>query len=90
MTAPPAVTGLLTEVTALLCQVTGGDVAQLAASSRLDGDIVLDSVELAALSALLSARYAGTDLVGYVADLELDEIISLTVGDVAAYVAGTR
>jgi acyl carrier protein len=82
----------LAEVTALLRDVTGGDdAAAISADSRLDGDLRLDSIELMALSTALRERHgADVDLFAFVAGLELDQIIDLTVGDVAAYVAGHR
>jgi acyl carrier protein len=58
-------------------------------ATRLEGDLCLDSLDLAALSALLRDRYGtAVDLTGYVAGLEIDQIIGLTVADVAAYVTG--
>ena len=58
-------------------------------ATRLEGDLCLDSLELAALSALLRDRYGtAVDLTGYVAGLNIDQLIGLTVADVAAYVTG--
>ena len=60
-------------------------------ATRLEGDLRLDSLDLAALSALLRDRYGtAVDLTGYVAGLEIDQIIGLTVAEVAAYVTGRR
>ena len=57
------------------------------AATRLEGDLRLDSLDLAALSALLRDRYgSAVDLIGYVAGLDIDEIIGLTVADVTDYV----
>ena len=72
-----------------------GDESLLSAgingATRLEGDLRLDSLELAALDALLRDRYGtAVDLTGYVAGLEIDQIIGLTVADVAAYVTGCR
>jgi acyl carrier protein len=59
------------------------------AATRLEGDLCLDSLDLAALSAVLGDRYGtAVDLSGYVAGLDIDQIIGLTVADVAAYVTG--
>jgi acyl carrier protein len=59
------------------------------ATTRLEGDLCLDSVDLAALSAALRDRYGTVvDLTRYFAGLDIDQIIGLTVGDVAAYVTG--
>jgi acyl carrier protein len=61
----------------------------ISAATRLEGDLRLDSLDLAALSALLRERHgAAVDLTGYVAGLEIDQLIGLTVADVAAYVTG--
>ena len=58
-------------------------------ATRLEGDLCLDSLDLAALSALLRDRYGtAVDLTGHVAGLDIDQIIGLTVADVAAYVTG--
>jgi hypothetical protein len=57
------------------------------AATRLEGDLCLDSLDLAALSALLRDRYGtAVDLTGHVAGLDIDQIIGLTVADVTAYV----
>jgi acyl carrier protein len=59
------------------------------AATRLEGDLCLDSVDLVALGAVLRDRYGtAVDLPGYVAGLDIDQIIGLTVADVAAYVTG--
>ena len=61
--------------------------AGITATTRLEGDLHLDSLDVAALGAVLRDRYGTTvDLAGYVADLDIDQIIGLTVGDIAAYV----
>jgi hypothetical protein len=61
----------------------------ISAATRLEGDLRLDSLDLAALGALLRERHgAAVDLTGYVAGLEIDQLIGLTVADVAAYVTG--
>ena len=79
------------EVVAALRMVTGEDAlwaATIDPATRLDGDLLLDSIELAALSGLLRERHGDrVDLAGYVAGLDIDRIIELTVGDVSAYVA---
>jgi acyl carrier protein len=61
----------------------------ISAATRLEGDLRLDSLDLAALSELLRERHgSAVDLAGYVAALDIDQIIGLTVADVAAYVTG--
>lgn len=99
MTVEPATAELaqqrvLAELTGMLLDVTGEDerwAARVTPASRLEGDLGIESVELAALGALLRDSYgAWVDLAAFVADLDIDQIIGLTVGDLVAYVAGRR
>ena len=65
--------------------------AGISAATRLESDLRLDSLDLAAFGALLRDRYGtAVDLVGYVAGLDIDEIIELTVGDVTGYLNRCR
>lgn len=74
----------------MLRDVTGEDEAwasRITASSRIEDDLRLESIELAALDQRLRDRYGGrVDLAGFLAGLDLDEIIALTVGDLVALV----
>ncbi len=91
--APPAA-AFYDEIMILLRDVTGEDAEWLAAvdpTTRLDGDLLMDSVEMALLSHLLRSRYGDeVDLPGLIASLGVDEIIALTVADVADLVAAYR
>jgi acyl carrier protein len=82
------------DMAAALAAATGDESllsAGITASTRLEGDLYLDSLDLAALGALLGERYgAAVDLVGYVAGLDIDEIIGLTAGEVTDYVNRCR
>jgi len=84
-------TDTLEIVVGMLVEVTGEDAAWAAAISprtRLDDDLRLESIEVLSLADRLRERYGErVDLAGYVAGLDIDEIIALTVGDVADYVA---
>lgn len=88
--APPDRQALHEDIVELLRQVTGEDrewSAGVGATTRLDGDLFLDSIELAALSGLMVSRYGPpADLAAHVAGLDLDGLIALTVGDVADFV----
>ncbi|GAA3303733.1 MULTISPECIES: hypothetical protein [Dactylosporangium] len=81
-------------VAELLREVTGEDAAWLAGlgpATRLDGDLFLDSLEVAALGERLAAVYGSTvDLAGYVAGLSFESLLALTLTDVASYVDSTR
>jgi acyl carrier protein len=84
-------TSIFDELVGALRAVTGEDAAWADAvgpASRLDGDLRLDSIELAALDQRLRDRHGDrVDLMGLLAGLELDQLIALTVDDVARYVA---
>jgi acyl carrier protein len=82
---------LLAEVVAMLAEVTGESaewLAQVGLASRLEGDLYLNSLEVAALGGLLRAAHGDrVDLPAYLAGLDIDQIIALTVGDLVAYLA---
>ena len=99
MTVQPTGPGLaersvLAELTGLLAEVTGEDerwAAGVTPASRLEGDLRLESVELAALSDLLARTYGEqVDVAAFVAELDIDQIIGLTVGDLVRYVVARR
>lgn len=79
------------EIVTMLRDVTGEDdrwADRITADTRLEDDLWLESVELAALDLRLRQRYgAGVDLLGFLATRDLDEIIALRVGDLANLVA---
>jgi acyl carrier protein len=74
----------LTEITALLADVAGADA--VAPDATLEGDLGLDSLDVADLAVRLRDRYA-VDLVGFLATLDVDRLVDLTVGDLAEHVA---
>jgi acyl carrier protein len=83
---------LLAEMVALLRKVTDEDPRwgdEITAATRLEADLYLDSLEMAALSELARDAYQ-TDLAAYVSGLDLDQIIGLTVGDLVAQVEAAR
>lgn len=78
---------LLTEVRGLLAALIGdGWADRVTAAARLDADLRMESIELLALGSLLRERYGdAVDLPAFVATLDIDQIIELSVGDVVAY-----
>jgi acyl carrier protein len=92
MAAEPDSGQVLITLTRLLREVTGEDsewAAAITPASRLEGDLRLESVEVAALADRLAETYGErADLLGFLAGLDIDQLIGLTVADVAAYVAG--
>ncbi|HZM74478.1 MAG TPA: phosphopantetheine-binding protein [Candidatus Limnocylindrales bacterium] len=75
------------QIAELLREITGE--TGIGPQTRLDADLVIDSLELAALAVALNQRY-GVDLPAYIAGLTLDEIIELNVTDVAGFVEASR
>jgi acyl carrier protein len=84
---------VLTEITAMVEQVLGEygldeDVEVTMATTFLD-DLGLESIDLVVLAGHLEARYGShVNFAEFVADLELDEIIGLTVGRLVDHVVG--
>jgi acyl carrier protein len=69
----------------ILRRLAGGPVT---AGSRLEADLGLDSLAVAELAATLRAEFGNrVDLAGYLAELEFEELIELTAGQVADFVA---
>jgi acyl carrier protein len=76
------------EVLEILRQLANAPVRP---ESRLEADLGLDSLAIAALAGTLRARFGGrVDLAGYLAGLELDELIELNAQQVADYLASRR
>jgi hypothetical protein len=82
---------VVVEIVSLVREIADEDgtwLRDIGPGTRLEGDLFLDSVELVALDAALRRRHGDrVDLAGYVAGLGIDEIIDLTIADVAAHVA---
>src|SRR5215469_1848152 len=79
---------LLGEVIALLRQVIGDDprwADRVTPAARLDQDLRMDSLEMTALAAGLGKAYGDrVDLAAFLAGLEFDQLVAVTVADVAA------
>jgi acyl carrier protein len=82
---------ILAGIITMLRQVTGEDArwaGDITPASRIEADLRIDSLELAALGDLLQETYGDVvDLPGYLAGLDIGQIVALSVGDLAAYVA---
>lgn len=83
--------GLVGELAAMIAEAAGEDpewAAAITATSNLGDDLELESIDMVALATALHTRYGpAVDLIGHLADLDLDQLIELTVGDLAGYVA---
>lgn len=85
---PGAVLAGVTEMIRQALRDYGEWTGPIAPNARLDGDLGMQSVELAALQGRLEQRWgAGGDLTPLLRTLDLAGLAGLTVADVAAWVA---
>jgi acyl carrier protein len=76
------------EIVGILVEVTGADAgwaASITPDSAVEGDLGVESVELVALGDRLRERH-GVDLPGFLAGLDIDRLVDLTVGDIVDHV----
>ncbi|MFC4072486.1 acyl carrier protein [Actinoplanes subglobosus] len=82
---------LLDDLKQGLVEVMGDDVllaVDITPDTRFDDDLALESIEFVALGEYLRERYGDrVDFAGFIAGMELDEIMSLTVGRLLAYIS---
>jgi acyl carrier protein len=78
------------EVVAMLAEVLGEDFlldTEITPATSFSDDLALESIEFVALSEKLQARY-GTrvNLVSFVAGMDIDGIMAITVGKLVGYI----
>lgn len=82
---------VLAELERILVEVIGDDLlldGPLTMETSFDEDLQLESIEFVALSEKLLETYGEqVDFVSWLAEMELDEIIALTVGQLVGFVA---
>ena len=85
---------VLAEIAGMLREVLDGyDVADIEVTmeTRFHDDLEMESIDLVALGGRLSERYGDqVNFAEFVAALDLDEIIELTVGRLVDYVVAAR
>jgi len=84
---------VLAAVTEMLKSVIGEDellmVDEVTMATSFSDDLELESIEFVALAEELQNRYGEkVDFVGWIAELELDELITMNVGQLVDFVAG--
>lgn len=88
------VDGVSDEITGMLAELLGEDVVtalEVGPESSFTSDLELESIEFVALAEMMQERYGSeVDFVAWMAEMDLDQIMGLTVGSVAAFVAETR
>lgn len=81
---------VLAEVERILVEVVGDDLlleGPLTMETSFDADLQLESIEFVALSEKLLETYGDrVDFVGWLAEMDLDEIVALTVGQLVRFV----
>lgn len=92
-TTPDAVEAeILQEIRGILADLIGEDYLlglEIGMDTSFGDDLAVESVEFVALAEKLQERYGEqVDFAAFLAGMELDEIIGLTVGQVVGYVAG--
>jgi len=95
MSEPLQAEAVLADLQEILADVIGEDFLledDLTMETSFDEDLQLESIEFVALAEKLLERYGEqVDFVSWLATMELDEIIALTVGQLVDFVvAATR
>ncbi|MFD0442139.1 acyl carrier protein [Streptomyces indonesiensis] len=90
VSAPADAPAVLAEISGMLRTMLdeyGLDDIEITMETRFTEDLELESIDLVTLASSLEARYGRqVNFAEFVADLELDEIIDLTVGQLVEYV----
>ncbi|MFJ3176465.1 acyl carrier protein [Streptomyces roseus] len=81
---------VIADVIGMLQEILEGyafDAAAVGMHTRLTVDLELESIDLVTLAGSLEARYGSSvNFAHFIADMELEEIIDLTVGQLVTYV----
>ncbi|MFJ7962380.1 acyl carrier protein [Streptomyces sp. NPDC096324] len=88
---PPDAAQVLADIAGLLTRLLedeyGLDDVEIGMATTFNRDLELESIDLVTLSGLLEERYGGrVNFAEFLAGMEFDEIIGLTVGQLVAYV----
>lgn len=87
---PEAVLADIAGMLRVLLEEYGVDDADITMDTTFHDDLELESIDLVALSGSLREHYGDrVNFAAFIADLELDEIIALTVGRLVDYVVAS-
>lgn len=81
---------VLEEVKSVLIEVIGEDYlldVPIGMETAFEADLELESVEFVALAERLQDRYPDLNFVNWVADMEVDELMTLRVGQLVEFIA---
>ncbi|MFI1578866.1 acyl carrier protein [Embleya sp. NPDC020630] len=91
MSADPHADRILAEVAGMLAEIVGEELliaAEITPDSGFDDDLALESIEFVALAGRLQERYGDrVDFIAFLADLEIEEIMAMTVGRLVEHIA---
>lgn len=83
---------ILAEITEMLVSVVGDEllvVGEITCATTFNDDLALESIEFVAFAELLQQRYGtAVDLMAFLAEKDMEEILAMTVGDLVAHIAG--
>jgi acyl carrier protein len=81
---------ILADITTMLAEVIGEDYlldVEITMDTAFSGDLELESIEFVALAGLMKEHYRGdVDFVGFLADMDVHQIIALKVGQVVDHI----
>lgn len=91
MASDPAAERILGEITAMLVETVGDDfllAQEVTMTTTFNEDLALESIEFVALAELLQQRYgAAVDLIAFLAEKDMEQILNMTVGDLVSHIA---
>jgi acyl carrier protein len=87
----PTDTEVVTTLTGMLGEVIGEDelemLEEITLETSFNEDLELESIEFVALAELLMEHYGErVDFVAWIAELELEQIIEMSVGELVAFI----
>ncbi|MEX2974468.1 MULTISPECIES: phosphopantetheine-binding protein [Streptomyces] len=81
---------IVDEITDMLVSVVGDEllvVGEIGPATTFNDDLALESIEFVALAELLQERYGpSVDFLGFLAEKDIDQILAMSVGELAAHV----
>ncbi|WP_251020958.1 phosphopantetheine-binding protein [Streptomyces sp. ISL-98] len=93
MASDPTAERILAEITAMLVETVGDEFLladEVTPKTTFNEDLALESIEFVALAELLHQRYgAAVDLIAFLAEKDMEEILAMTVGDLVFHIAAT-
>ncbi|RSS68924.1 acyl carrier protein [Streptomyces sp. WAC06614] len=85
---------LLAEITGMLVEIVGDEfllAEEVTLATTFNEDLALESIEFVALAELLHQRYGDeVDLMGFLAEKDMEEVLALSVGDLVGHIARSR